>query len=484
MVKKDNYTVLLIIIGCLALNFLHSPLSEIFFDDKDIFRYIGQVIYKGGVPYRDVFDNKPPLIYFFYTLGWYGNAWLPWLLDSLLVLFATILFYRLCRKNELPFSWFLPLIFNLLIRYGLVSFGNGMTREYTTVFILIFFCTMQGKNRYTFYILGLLTGLILWMQQDAIFTLSPFLLYSLFISKEGSDFAFGKRILNMAGGFFSVTLLLLLYFYSHNALAFLWNDAFLFNLQLPRVHKSLIEEIKTIKHALHEAEYEMAFYTSTVLGTAALFLKNKNLRLLWVALSALFLSFAGEFISGRISLGNQYLYYLLPLAATMPILIFVVFTNSQESFLEDKKVHFIFYMILSFTLFLGTLRYAMGLESLKDSPAAEMSDIDYLDLQRLKDFDIYVFGDSNFIYLYNKYKLLAPSPWIYPFFLNLDKDNSITHSIFENLKSHKTKFILDCSDVSSKHLNESIKIEWKKFIETHYKLIQTDPSNRKLWRIQ
>src|SRR5665213_2798353 len=105
MPKKEYYTVLLIILGSLCLSFLNCPLFELFFDDKAIFEYIGQVIYKGGVPYRDVFDHKPPLIYFLNALNWAGNAWVPWLINSLLVLLASLLFYDLCKKARLAWPW-------------------------------------------------------------------------------------------------------------------------------------------------------------------------------------------------------------------------------------------------------------------------------------------------------------------------------------------------------------------------------------------
>ena len=62
--KKERFFLLLLILISIALNLLNIPTSELFYDDKEIFKYAGLVIYKGGVPYRDFFDHKPPLIYF------------------------------------------------------------------------------------------------------------------------------------------------------------------------------------------------------------------------------------------------------------------------------------------------------------------------------------------------------------------------------------------------------------------------------------
>jgi hypothetical protein len=490
MIKKAHYCLLFIILGSVALNFLNSPLSGIFSDDKEIFKYAGLVIYKGGVPYRDIFDHKPPLIFFLNSFDWYVSPWFTWLLDTLLVLFATLLFYWLCRKNGLAWPWFLPAIFNLLIRYSLVSFGNGMTREYTAAFLLIFFCVMQGSARYKYYILGLLTGLTFWMQQDALFTLAPFFFYAVLVKEVPVSGKTEKRILSITAGVLTISLPLLIYFYSHNSLSYLWKDAFLFNLNAPGVHVNLFEKIKSIKHALHESEFEMAFYTALILGIASLFLKNKKPVLLNMALLALVFSFAGEFISGRLSAGNAFIYYLLPLASTIPILVYLVFIGSPVSFLQDKNAQIILYLVLSATLFLGTLRFAAGFRfsSEKQKWFAGIPEIEYLDSQALDDYQLFVFDDSNLIYLYNKHKILAPSPWIYQYFWNWsadwDKDYKIFHSIIQNLQSHKTRYILDCSEARNDIKNKTVYIEWNQFLQSHYMLLMKDSSNRKLWRIQ
>jgi hypothetical protein len=489
MIRKEHYWLLFLILGSIALNFLNSPLSGIFSDDKEIFKYAGLVIYKGGVPYRDFFDHKPPLIFFLNSFNWYVNPWFTWLLDTLLVLFATILFYWLCRKNKLAWPWFLPVLFNLLIRYSLVSFGNGMTREYTAAFLLIFFCVMQGSARYKYYILGLLTALTFWMQQDAIFTLAPFFLYSVFAEGSVSGET-GKRVLSITAGVLTISIPILFYFDSHKSLSYLWNDGFLFNMNAPGTHVSFIEKIKSIKHAIHESEFEMAFYTALILGIASLFLRNKKPGLLYMALLALILSFAGEFISGRLSAGNAFIYYLLPLASTIPILAYVVFTGSPSSFFQDKSAQIILYFILSATLFLGTLRFAAGFRFSygKEKWFAGTPEIEYLDTQDLGDYQLFVFDDSNLIYLYNKYKILAPSPWIYQYFWNWsidwDRDNKIFHSIIQNLQLHKTRFILDCSGARNDIKNKTVQIEWQQFLQSQYKLIMKDSSNRKLWGIQ
>ncbi len=485
--RKEKYSIVLMAAGCIALNFLYSPLSDMFTDDKEIFKYIGLVIYKGGSPYTDAFDHKPPLIYFLNSLSWFVSSWLPWILDCLFVLLATLLLYGLCKKNKMPWPWFLPLIFNLLIRYSLVSYGDGMTREYSTVFIMIFFCVMMGNARYKYYLLGLLTSLILWMQQDALFTLAPFIFYSLLPSRALLTVPLAKKILSLTIGFILATAPILLFFLLHHSLAELWKDAFLFNLQPPGEHVSFWQKLKVIKHAIHEVEFEMPFYAALILGAASLFLKPGNAALLYASLAALLLSFSGEYLTGRLQPGNAFTYYLLPLAATIPIVVWVSFTNPRFTFFRDKAISLIFYLMLSTVLILGTLRFTTVFH-LQTGSFEGLPETEYLDKAGLGDYQLYIFDDSNLTYYYNRYSILAPSPWIYQYFwtwsAQWDQNKTIFHSIIYDIQKHRTRFILDCSVMRKGIKNKEIYDEWQNFLNAHYFIVLSDSFSRRLWKIQ
>ncbi|MDP9042647.1 MAG: hypothetical protein M3N30_11760, partial [Bacteroidota bacterium] len=241
---------------------------------------------------------------------------------------------------------------------------------------------------------------------------------------------------------------------------------------------------------VHEVEFEMAFYTALILGISALFLKNKNPRLLYISLLALMFSFSAEFLTGRMTPGSSFVYYLLPLAATIPILVYVVFTESQVAFMQDKRAQLIFTVLLSTTLLLGTLRYASGFH-FSENKRNEMSGVtgfEYLKTQGLSNYELYVFDDSNLIYFYNYFGILSPSPWIYHYFWNWstswDADNKIFYSILADLKVHNTRFILDCSAARNSFRKRPVYAEWEKFLLTNYSLIIKDSSGRRLWRIQ
>lgn len=102
--------------------------------DAGIFLYIGQGILDGEVPYRDGFDQKPPLIHFTYALGLLvssGAFWGPWLLELIAIALAGWLSVRFFEPlHGRLVAWAVTLIWML-------SLANLMARGgYTELFTL------------------------------------------------------------------------------------------------------------------------------------------------------------------------------------------------------------------------------------------------------------------------------------------------------------------------------------------------------------
>jgi hypothetical protein len=486
--KREYYTVVLLVLGCISLN-LANWLPDNIYDDKIIYKYLGLVIFKGGVPYRDAFDNKPPLIFFLNALTWMTSYRIAWLIDTLLILLATILFYNLCRKKNLAWPWFFPLLFNLIIRNSLISYGNGMTREYTAVFLLIFFCVMFNKNTYKYFLLGGLAALTFWMQQDAIIVMMPMMIYTIFMQETAPKFIY-SRVLLTAAGFAIISLPVILYFIYHHALWYLWQDTFLFNIRLPRQSTSFLGELKLIKHAIHDTEMDMVFYTTLIVGITALFLKSDKKRLLQVAFTTLLFSFSAEYLTARMQFGPGYMHYLLPLAASIPILLYVISSETEFDFFKNKKSRYILASILTVILILGALRNARRIVTKDTSPdlITGQEDLNFLKPGKLSDYQLYVFDDTYLICLYNQLGILSPSRWNYHFFgkshYDWDKNPDLMNEIINDLNAHKTIYILDCSDSWNYSKNKLFYPRWKKFLQTNYLPVLKDSSNRMLWRIQ
>ena len=95
-----------IILATFALLLVCLPVIPItgFYPSRDagVFLYIGDLIKNGGVPYRDAWDHKGPLIFWIYAIGLKlgaGTLWGPWILQALNTIACTFLCYTILIRN-------------------------------------------------------------------------------------------------------------------------------------------------------------------------------------------------------------------------------------------------------------------------------------------------------------------------------------------------------------------------------------------------
>src|ERR671918_83423 len=65
--------------------------------DSGVFLYMGWRFLNGDIPYRDIWDHKPPLIYFVDALGIAltpHSLWGVWVLRFLFIFFTLFLIYK------------------------------------------------------------------------------------------------------------------------------------------------------------------------------------------------------------------------------------------------------------------------------------------------------------------------------------------------------------------------------------------------------
>ncbi len=112
---------------------LYLPfLAEPFMRDEGFYAAVAQQLLDGGIPYRDAFDNKPPLVFAWYALSFlmFGeHIWAPRLLVSLLLAATTLLVYLQGRLLfGRPAGLLAALAFALSI--GLAVFETNANTEY------------------------------------------------------------------------------------------------------------------------------------------------------------------------------------------------------------------------------------------------------------------------------------------------------------------------------------------------------------------
>ncbi|HZQ07692.1 MAG TPA: glycosyltransferase family 39 protein [Anaerolineae bacterium] len=171
---------ILVVCVCAALvaTLPHSPANMSYvWPDSGVFQYIAHRLLEGQKLYREVWDHKPPLIYYINVLGvWLGgeSRWGVWALSFLAMTTAVWLSVRLLRR---AFGTALALVVTalwLLVYFNLVEDGN-MTEEY--VLPLQFACLLLavdvetqrgGVYRWRGAVIGVMLGLIFFLKSNEI----------------------------------------------------------------------------------------------------------------------------------------------------------------------------------------------------------------------------------------------------------------------------------------------------------------------------
>lgn len=491
--NKKHLGLLFVLAASLLLSMMYLPAYNPISGDKEIYRYIARVMVKGGVPYRDVFDHKPPLIYFLNVAAiWMGGDWGLWLIDTALALLATGCFYSLCRRHRLPYPWLLPLLFNLMIRDHLLCLGMGMTREYTTMLLLIFFSVLLSKHRFRYYLLGLIGGLTFFMQQDQVLALLPFTLYAFLPGEDKRPIV--RRLIQSAAGFAAVALPIFLYFTVTHSLRDFWQDAFLFNFG-PYTHtlkESNWDHWRKIKATLDQGNYEMPVMVSLAIGISALFFRHDNKRLLLLSMVAVFLSISTEFMGGRdirpVIYGMSFTHYFLPLSASLPILLFSVFAFTREPVLQESKALAIYGALLTASLLYTDIQHGMHLKPKEqtDETAASPA-LQYILGRRPPDDQFFAFFNDNATFVYNQLGTIGPSRFVYQhmwiLYDNWDPGHHGLREIEQQLLKHHTHYVLDYTEEQFR--DPSAGDEWHAFLLQYYERVGIkDSPDVTLWKIK
>jgi hypothetical protein len=490
--KRTNYSLFLVLGASLLLSLQFCPPFDKLTDDREFFQYTGMAILKGQVPYRDFFDHKPPLFFFINSAGLIlGNGpWGLWLISTGLALLISFLLFRAGRQYKLPYPWLLPLLFNLMIRDFLIVGTINLIREYSTFFVMLFFCAFMSRHRLRFFLLGFLTALVFFTQQEQVFQLIPFLLYALFVRER---LHVSARIVRVIAGFLPIPLLLILYFAIHGSFHYFWEDAYVFNVKYYiQEYKSIGDHFRSIKRVLDEGNYEMAFMVSIALAITCLIFPHRKKGLLLASLIALFLSLSSEWLGGRqkgTGATVDVFTYFVPLAASVCMVLFIVFAYTEARFLTDRFAQLPYALLLCCSLTYTNLQHLTNLKSRADDPLLNSPEINYLKQQQLKDYQLCVLFDTEYTFCYNELKVLAPSPWIYQHFWlwypQWDPGHQILDSIAGDLLRHHTTYIIMPPKDLERVADPGNRARWTAFMQAHYERLSLPGSPVSfLWRLK
>src|SRR5687767_11403026 len=203
--------------------------------DSGVFLYMGWRLLNGDIPYRDVWDHKPPLIYFIDALGIAltpASLWGVWTLRFLFIFFTLFFIYKLLDRE---FGIYAALAGSIVLTSGLLTIlekGN-VTEEYALLFQALCFWLFLSAWKRDFplrssFWIGVLGGLAFNFKQTTIGIWITYALFLLAIRLIQEKFPL-KDLLSLLIGWLVPSIVLVVYLASQGALIDYWEQAFLYN---------------------------------------------------------------------------------------------------------------------------------------------------------------------------------------------------------------------------------------------------------------
>lgn len=232
----------LLFLSCMLVFGAFIPLRDNYYPSHDsaIFTYFGQQILRGKMPYTELWDHKPPLIFYFDALGLKianGSMAGIWLLEFILFYLGSLILLRLLKRQFPKWISVTILALGMLHYVRVLDFGN-YTEELSLFFVIcaigLYFSKNRQRSPLQFGLLnGLLCGLAFTSKQNTIggwIALFLLTLAELFAEKKQElTGQFIKYWSLTALGFLLINAGWILYFALHNALEAYWDVAFRFN---------------------------------------------------------------------------------------------------------------------------------------------------------------------------------------------------------------------------------------------------------------
>ncbi len=224
--------------------------------DAGAFLYVGWRWAEGEIPYRDVWDHKPPGIYLLNRLGLEiapHSLWGVWAIEWLSLFAAVVLSLLVLRA---VFDTPTALVTTFLWAYAFLwlSDGGNLTQEYALPwqFLAVALPLWLGrggeKARYLCALgLGLTTGIILMLRQNSVGLALLSSLGCWFALPRPTRHVPWKRIAAWALGLALVLGVTVFYFWRHEALYDFWDQVYYFNMLYARertLKRRIIEVLK------------------------------------------------------------------------------------------------------------------------------------------------------------------------------------------------------------------------------------------------
>ncbi len=453
--------------------------------DAGIFLYIAQQVLKGGLPYRDFWDHKGPLIYYLNAIGLkFGGLWGVWFLHFLVFFISGVLFFKII---SLKFKDRYLYILGLIIFYLQISalfYEFDQVEIFSIIFQLAFiYLFLVKRDSFKIAILcGIFAGLSSLLRPNLIGFFIAGVIFVFLFSKKPLYHRF-NAIISLIFGFVIPWFLFFWYFYLRDGLFDFIDQVILYNILyiktplILRLHvlTKMFEYLNNGKSA-----YFLMAGVLLYLFDKRFFKDKESLYLLLVFL------FEGFFVllSGR---DFSHYFYLVIFPSTYFTLYFF---NKLFLAFPSRKYGFIFFFLLSF-FSLPFLKQSFSKAVIHYNGSQNsnlLKVVDFLKEKSRQNDKILVWGaDPSINFLSQR---VSPTRYFYQYAIFTPVYGEEAYEEFlQEIKKEKPQFIVDITAYTSKvipldskrrkywNINSNYKIPSKinmflEFVEKNYKMIK------------
>jgi hypothetical protein len=452
--------------------------------DSEVFRYIGMVIAKGGMPYRDVFDHKPPLIYLMAALTHFSGRTALWYLETGMLCLALLAFFFSVATRRWPLFFLFPFYYAALVRTDIFFSHGALTRSFGSLFILLTLTLMFFRGRARFFLFGAGAATVFFFQQnDAPALIFPFLYL---LSQEGPNKTakLVRACLECGIGVLAVALPLLGWIYHHGAWQDFMSQAFGYNngILQQKLSTLLAAPVRTL--GMHYFQTWALFFLALLVVLAPT-LRKRATGGAPGPLPFLLLGFYTHLVLININ-GYLFPHYFLSI---LPWLIFVTGETlrlTDEKFGSQLPPRLLYVIALGFLFTLpnknlGRIWHegAEAAQRLRNNPAIIAPENDpslkkILESIAGQDGQFLVFDSPPDLVLNTQYNILSPTKWNVALYWHVmdqkiwDPDLSKMREMLSQIEGQKTKYILHC-EVAAGYTPEAHQM-WQSFLHAHYQL--------------
>lgn len=326
--------------------------------DENAFMTVGKSWLHGLVPYRDIFEQKGPFLYFIFLIAnlisqkTFIGVFILEVFSFTISLFWTFKIIQLYTKKKHSY-YILPLFAAVICYSPFFSYG-GSAEEFCLPFFIYGLYTLLKllkektltKNEY--FINGLCASFVFLIKFNLVGFWIGFFISQLFISiKEKNTQDLIKKNMMLGLGFLIPLLTFSVYFYLNNSFKAFVNTYFLFNSNSYSHKMTFITRvIIDFKLFYKNLTSKWIIMTLMYVGTILFLLENKYIKL-WNEKILLIFTYIMSFF-GIYYGGFSYSYYFLFM---MPYIIFgLIYLYDKVKFENNRILRFIFFILLSIFL--------------------------------------------------------------------------------------------------------------------------------------